>query len=340
MKINKFGVLLIGLFLILKIELLGQVKVGGYFSSEYGKSQSEGLYPKENINNRFFTINFSGKINQKFEFFSELRTENFVSELYLEQAWIGFRAGAFLNIKTGIYLVPFGKFNQFHRPLESRLIDYPLPVEQIGPVPWSDIGVLIEGNYGILSYSAYLGNGLGEGVDIRGSRQFEDNNSNKARGGRLSISFGQGAELGFSHYKGAYNSKGDLNLALDGVDFVLFTPRMLFWAEYSRANLENQPPYENGKAEGYFILFSYSIGNFSPVVSYQTIKYNDPFHGTGFVPEESSGSGISEEKVRWAIGLNFYPVKNVVFKVEYQFNREKDLEINNDTLLIQTAVSF
>jgi hypothetical protein len=320
--------------------LFGQFKIGGYFSSKYEKSQSEGLIPNGNISINFLSVNFYGRINSKFEFFTEIRTENSISKIFLEQAWIGFKAGAFLNIKTGAYLVPFGKYNQFHRPLESRLIDYPLPKEQIGPVPWSDIGILIEGNYGIFSYSTYLGNGLGESENIRKSRQYTDNNSDKARGGRLSLSLSQGLEIGYSRYKGAYNSEGDLKLTLEGVDISWLSSKMLLFAEYSRVNLENPSPYEKGKAEGYFILFSFSVGNFFPVFSYQKVNYNDPYHGTGFLPSLNKGLGIKEDKSRWTIGLNFYPVKNIVFKVEYQFNKEKDLELNNDKLLIQSAISF
>ncbi|MFQ6082980.1 MAG: porin [Candidatus Aminicenantia bacterium] len=329
-----------GIFLFLVRFLFAEVKVKGYFASEYVKSQPEGFYPEGNIDNHFFSLQLSGTISPKFEFLSEIRYEHSASEFYLEQAWVGYQGGSFLNLKIGAYLVPFGRFNQFHRPLESKLITLPLNLEQIVPVPWSDIGILSEGKYGILSYSAYIGNGLGNGQNIRESRQFKDNNKDKARGGRIGLSLGGGLEVGFSRYQGAYNSDDNLNLTIDGADLTWVTSKMLLWAEYSKASIENPVSFGNGEATGYFIQLSYLIGSFCPVVSYQTLKYKDPFHGPGFISPDYRGSGINENKTRWTVGINFYPANNIVFKVEYQFNQEPDFELNNNSLWIQAAVAF
>ncbi|MCP2604910.1 porin [Candidatus Aminicenantes bacterium AH-873-B07] len=340
MKIARIGFFSIIFFILFNNVILSEVKYGGYFSCEYSKSQAKGLNPYGNITNSYFSLNFNGKFNSRFYFHSEIRAEEALSHLYLEQAWVGFRAGSFLNIKIGAFLVPFGKLNQIHRPIELKLIDLPFSQEDIIPVPWTDIGILIDGSYGIISYAAYLGNGLGEGENIREGRQFKDNNKDKARGGRLIFSLGKGLKVGFSQYNGAYNSENNLKLNLRGIDFTWSNSKTLLWVEYSLAKIENRNPYENGKAEGYFILFSFPIGNFNPVFSYQFIDYNDPYHGEGFISSIREGSGIKEKKERWTIGLNYYPLNNIVLKVEYQFNREKNLELKNDTLRIQVTIAF
>ena len=339
MKI-KITVFLFAFLFIANSLILSEVKYGGYFSCEYIKSQEEGLNPYGEILNSYFSLNFNGKFDNNFYFYSEVRAENALSDLYLEQAWIGFRGGAFLNIKVGAFLVPFGILNQIHRPIELKLIDLPLSHENIVPVPWTDIGVLIEGNYGVLSYSFYLANGLGESRNIRESRQFRDNNKDKARGGRLGFSLGKGLKIGFSQYNGAYNSENNLKLNLRGIDLIWSNSKTLLLIEYTKAEIENRAPYENGKAEGYFVVFSFPIGNFSPVFSYQFLDYRDPYHGEGFILDIKGGAGIKEKKERWTIGLNYYPVSNITFKIEYQFNKEKNFQLKNDTLRIQATVSF
>ncbi|MCP2520261.1 porin [SCandidatus Aminicenantes bacterium Aminicenantia_JdfR_composite] len=330
----------IALFLLTNSFILSEIKYGGYFSFDYIKSQKEGINPNGDILNSYFSLNFSGKFDSKFYFYSEVRTENALSDFFLEQAWVGFRGGAFFNLKLGAFLVPFGMLNQIHRPNQMRLINLPLSHENIIPVPWTDIGVSIDGKYGIVSYSVYLTNGLGEGKDISGGRQFRDNNKDKAKGGRLSVSLGKGLKIGFSQYKGKYNSENNLNLNLKGIDLIWSNAKTILLAEYSKADIENRIPYEKGKAEGYFIIFSFSIGNFSPVFSYQFLNYKDPFHGEGFIPGLKEGAGIDKKRERWTIGLNYYPVSNIAFKVEYQFNKEKDLQLKDNTLRIQVAVSF
>ncbi len=74
-------------------------------------------------------------------------------------------------------------------------------------------------------------------------------------------------------------------------------------------------------------------------MSYQRLKYEDPFHGQGF-SSAGPGAGISEEKNRWAFGLVYFASENVFLTFEYDLNREKDLEIKDNSFSFQVAISF
>jgi hypothetical protein len=75
-------------------------------------------------------------------------------------------------------------------------------------------------------------------------------------------------------------------------------------------------------------------------VSYQHFDYEDPFHGEGFLDPLFPGLGISDERERWSLGLVYNLSQTAFLKLEYQFNREKEVEEKNDMLLVQAAVSF
>ena len=77
-----------------------------------------------------------------------------------------------------------------------------------------------------------------------------------------------------------------------------------------------------------------------PVASYQRYKYNDDFHGLGFNGSLEPGTGIARKKSRWTLGAVIRLSSNALLKVEYDFNREKDIELKNNVLFCQLAVSF
>jgi hypothetical protein len=252
---------------------------------------------------------------------------------------VGLAPSQSFELKLGCYLVPFGKYNAANRPHQNFFITVPLPQAQLYPESWRDVGVLVGGKWGGLGYSVYLGNGLHEGQDLRDGQQFTDNNGKPAAGGRLSLLLSQGFEVGASYYRGRYDDAGQRNLELRGADISWISQAVLITYEYGKAYLDNPEGYDRGTAEGHFALAALSLGRFTPLVSFQTLVYDDPYHG-----EESSEpvaiAGIAKDISRWAVGLVFSPAPNFMFKVEYDFNREAAVELDNDTLLAQVSVLF
>lgn len=123
----------------------------------------------------------------------------------IERAWLEYKPYALLAVRAGSWLTPYGFYNDdhgtptilsLHRPF--IIGDQPFPMRQAGlhvygklPVGWLDFG-----------YDLTLSNGRGP------LAQFNDWDSNKAVGARLSVDAHQFGELhlGIAAYAGRYTS--------------------------------------------------------------------------------------------------------------------------------------
>lgn len=311
----------------------------GYFSFEYEDGQRFSPSPEGTFGNLQAGLLFTGLMENAIAYNLEVRFRTETS-VEVEEAWVGMQPSEAFRFKLGFYLVPFGKYNQANRPHERRTILPPLPAETLYPASWRDVGILIEGGASAFNYALYTGNGLMEGEDLRSGQQFRDNNGDIAGGGRVGASLGEGSEIGFSYYRGHYDTSGTRSLEMRGVDASWNSSSFFLLYEYEQALMDNPVGYERGKASGHYVLVALNLRGFSPVGSYQTIDYEDPFHGSGFVAGETAGLGIVQKASRWTIGLAYYASSNVLAKVEYNFNREDVLELENDVFLAQVALHF
>lgn len=316
-----------------------QGETNGYLSFEYKKGQGQADVSQGSFQNVLAGLIFSGEIAANVGYVSEIKfTEG--NRIELEQALMVFNPSRSFNLQLGLYLVPFGKYNQSNRPHQTMLINFPLNVENIFPTSWRDTGIMLEGRIKSFFYSAYLGNGLSESENLRGGQQFRDNNTDKGKGGRVGLALSEGFEVACSYYRGKYDDGNNRNLVLQGVDLIWSSEDFQILSEYSKANLENPNDLPAGMAEGYFVQVSFGRGNLRPVGCIQWMKYKDDFHGPGFVGPDYVGEGISEEKSRWALGFVYLASQNFYLKFEYDFNREKDLEVKNNSFSVQAALSF
>ena len=304
----------------------------GYFSAGYENGKQEAASPEGTFGGVQAGLLFRGSASARLTYSLEIRFRS-ESRLDIEEAWVGFAPSSALVLKLGFYLVPFGKYNTANRPQENAFIQTPLPQANLYPQSWRDIGVLAEGKWGSLSYSVYLGNGLREGRDLGDAQQFKDNNGDPAAGGRLSLLLSQGLEVGASYYRGRYDDEGRRSLELRGADIGWKSGSFLLAYEYEKADLDNPEGFERGSADGHFVLASLTLGKFSPLASYQTLVYKDPYHG-----EDAEPAGIEREVSRWALGLVYSPAANFMVKVEYDFNKEAEVKLDND--MIQAQVTF
>jgi len=315
---------------------LAQGQIATYLSLEYIKGQEQSDAYLGSFKNSQLGLLFSGEIALNYA--AELRSEE--TQIRIEQAWVRYKPSESFTLSVGIFLVPFGKYNQTNRPHQTSLINPPLHVEEMYPSRWRELGMLMEGRMSSLFYSAYIGNGLGESEDLRGSQQFEDNNKDKAIGARAGVFLSQNLAVAFSYCRGRYDEDNSRYLTFQGADLIWQPEGFQILAEYSKAKLENPEPYSSGEVEGYFVQVSFDIDNFRSVLSYQYLEYNDPFHGPGFVLPSYPGGGILEEKSRWSFGLVYFLAPTLLFKLEYDSNREKDFELENNTISAQVALSF
>jgi len=333
------SVLLILSAAFLALPAAAEVKLSGYLSAQYEKGESESQFPGGTFGKARAGILFTGVSEDVFDYALELRMKT-EERLEIEEAWVGFSPSSAFHLKLGVYLVPFGKYNTSSRPHQVHFVQPPLTQAQIYPESWRDVGVTAEGSASFLRYALYLGNGLKEDLDLGSAQQFKDNNKNKSLGGRVGILLSQSFELGVSYYRGKYDEAGERNLEYRGADLSWNTDALRLLYEYTEARIENPADFTAGRAAGHFALLALRWGKYFPFGSYQTFEHEDEFHGPGFGPAGLPGSGISSKGSRWAIGLSYLVSSGLIFKVEYDFNREEGTALKNDCFLAQVALQF
>ncbi len=314
-------------------------QISGYVSSNFFKSEEEGEYFKGTFTNPLLGVILSGDISTGFSYGAEFRITD-ISNIGINQAWVGLAPSEAFRLQGGLYLVPFGIYNRINRPHQTTLINSPLHVEHCYPDQWRDIGLLVDGIIGGFVYQGYLGNGLREGEYLRSGQQFRDNNKNKGMGGRIGWRFSQGFELAYSINTGKYDNEDSRKLIMHGADVNWMTEDWQILGEYTKVMINNPEGYSAGEAEGYFIQVAIFMGAFQPFASYQKLAYSDPFHGPGFSSALGAGQGIAVDRSRWALGMVYVPAPNFYISFEYDFNREKTFVIKDDMWAVQAAVSF
>lgn len=337
---RKFGLFVLIFFCATLVSAQNtQLKINGYLSVDYLDSKNENVYPYGTFQNPKLGLIFSGFLAAKVNYVAEVVFQQDV-QVELNQTLLGFSFSNTFNFNLGLYLVPFGKYNENSRAHETFLIEPPMNVKYFYPAMWRDIGVQVSGTIAGLLYSAYVGNGLRENDWLNEEQQFKDNNRDKGFGGRVAWNVDQKFEVGYSYYRGKYDENNSRNLVLQCLDVSFISRNYQLIGEYTWADNENPADYADGSGKGYFALLTFNIQGLWPVVSYQHYEYEDPFHGVGFLSPVLPGLGISEDRERWALGLVYNLSQMAFFKLEYQFNREKGVEKKNDMLLLQVAVGF
>jgi len=317
---------------------VAQYQLNGYLSAQYENGQKQSDFPEGTFGWPQAGLLFTGAAGSVFTYDLEVRFKS-ESQLEIEEAWVGIGRSSSFQLRLGLYLVPFGKYNTSNRPHQNPYIQTPLLPAHLYPESWRDLGVLVEGKWGGLGYAAYIGNGLAEGKDLQEGQQFKDNNGDPAAGGRAFLSLSQGFEVGVSYYRGRYDDEGQRDLELRGADISWNSQSFLITYEYGKAYLDNPEGYGRGSADGHFVLASLTLGQITPLVSYQTLVYKDPYHGEDPL-DPSFVAGIAKDISRWAVGVVYSPAPNFMFKLEYDFNREASVELDNDVFLAQVSLLF
>ena len=188
-----------------------------------------------------------------------------------------------------------------------------------------------------------------------------DNNNGKAVVGRVAFSPLLGIELGSSGYFGSYDPASKRPLAIWAVDwtfqrgpFQLIGEAAWAYARDNHLNLDGTPALETDylgnsvslprRMSGFYLQGNYHFmpqflrtwaprhfteaSTFTAVLRWDDVNTND----------ERSDTAMQ----RLTFGLNFRPVQDAVFKVDYQFNYEdgKNNRIRNDGLVVSVATYF
>ena len=324
---------------LLAAALPGQLRLNGYFSSDYTQALGKSSGRASSFGNPAAGLIISGEWTPQFSYVLEARTGS-EWKPQIEQAWMGWTYSAAFRVRLGLFLVPFGRVNEANRPYQTMLVAFPYPYGEVFPASWREIGAMLEGQTGMFRYSAYIGNGLAEADTTAHGQQFSDNNRNKAYGLRLAFSLSQELEIGGSYYRGRQDAADARNLVMYGADAAWVTKNVRCIAEYTRADLDNPASFARGRAEGWNIQLGLNLGSISPIVAFAKSKTDDPFHGPGWISADAAGAGILANHNRWALGAAYAPYDNILLKLEYDIQKDTLLNRKDNVLRVQAAVHF
>ena len=316
--------------------------VGGYLYTEYFRTPEKA----RNFDIHYLAVYLSGSVNDKISYVGEFELEHGGTggdNTFVEQAYIDWWLAPNVAVKIGAILTPFNRFDEFHDPLMNYTITRPQVSREIGVSAWKDVGVDVHGYVNLnqqtsLGFDAYAINGLGAGPNLRGSRQYRDNNEELALGGRLNLVYRDVLEVGGSAYRGAWDADGKHDLTMFGGYAMLQTDVADFYGEWEKATSENPAPAGKGEMSGYFVQASRLIEKrYRPTLRYGSLDYLD----TGDLLGRDSGRGDRDVK-ELVVALSYYPTTRAALKIEYAFLGEGDRlpEKDNDQLGLQAAVKF
>ncbi len=309
--------------------LLGaNTTVGGYGELHYnnldGKTDSVDLHR--------FVLFFGHEFSDKWRFFSELEVEHALSgdgkpgEVELEQAFVEYDINPDHHVLAGLYLVPVGIINETHEPPTFYGVERNSVEKNIIPATWWEAGIGLNGELAPgWKYDVMLSSGLetsaGNSYKIRKGRQkvAKAVAENGAITGRIRYTGIAGLELGLSgqHQQDLTQTEDiSANMLEAHIDYQRngFGLRALYaswWLDDGPA-LTGPSAIGADRQAGFYIEPSYKFrlasGEAGVFARYQ--EWNN----------KAGGNADDNEQID--IGVNYWPVEDIVFKFDYQFQNE------------------
>jgi len=271
-------------------------------------------------------------------------------EIKMEFATIDYLITEPLNFRGGILLMPVGKFNLLHDSPLNDLTDRPLVSRLIIPSTWfvpgmGFYGTLYPSRLSKLDYELYVHNGFattqGTAVtDSGGLRNFggftrTDNNNGKGVVGRLAFSPILGIEVAGSFNHAAYTPNDDKYINIFAIDWTLQRGPFEVIGEAAWARIDaagfGAPTAPVGMT-GYYIQGNYHFlpdflkkwapKHFSDASTFTAVVRWDDIDTDTDNRSLTATGGNTGELQRLTVGLNFRPIEDTVFKLDYQFNSQ------------------
>lgn len=337
---------------------VGQTKtaVGGYLEGNTNYFSENGVSEGFSMEMRRFNVFLYSQIGNHIRFLSELEFEHGTEEIALETALLDFEFSQALNFRAGILLPAIGLVNTNHDSPNWEFVERPISSTGLIPTTLSEVGLGVYGKFYptdkvIISYDAYLVNGLQDGVilneDGRTNLDFgktesmfeEDNNGVPMLNGRVSYAHRNIGEFGLSYYGGVYNTyklEGEpvdekRKLGLVALDFTTSFKKLAIKGEGVLVNIDVPTAVNEIYGErqyGGFVDFIYpvtkiKIMNIKDVIVNAALRleYAD-FNAQNF--STNINSTIGDENKGLAVGLSLRPRKGTVIRANYRYNWVQD----------------
>ncbi len=269
--------------------------------------------------------------------------------------------GEALGLRAGLVLIPLGKFNLIHDSPINDLNDRPNVSRFILPSTFFEPGAGFFGTTYLdpakIDYQFYLTQGFNGGSDgkgkfsttsgLRGARSAVngggDNNENTAATGRLGFSPILGSEIGGSFHAGTWDNAGQNMLYVAALDWGFQWKNVEFLGEYGNATIEGSTNTATvpSRMDGYYAQVNYHFLQ-------DAVRPGSVFTGvvrwdhTDLDLLNQASAQTANSTQRLTVGLNFRPIEQTVFKIDYQINYEhfRSVRTGNDALVVGFATYF
>ena len=338
-------------------------RIGGYMETHLRWEREAGFTEELTFEAKRFNLFAYAPISDRLRMVAELEFEEGGEEIVVEAALMDFDLHPAATFRMGMLLAPLGRFNLAHDSPANELTDRPLMSTDLIGTALSEVGMGFHGAFyptsaARVAYEIYAVNGYNDGVlvgDADGTRipagkgNLEDNNRRPSWTGRLAVSPKPATEIGFSVHTGPINDWEVEGLQIDArrdltlwvVDVQAELAGFRAEGEFASASIDapaTQPLLASAQSGYYAQLsrtFGYGLLNAMPGSRFTAVAR------LGNVDFDTDTDG--DHQTRLTLGLNFRPVPDSVFKLDYQYNWARD-GFNNETttagILFSAATYF
>jgi hypothetical protein len=344
--------------------------IGGYVEGNTNYFVQDGVGDGFSMELRRFNVFLFSQVSPRLRFLSELEFEHGTEEIALETALVDLRIRPELIVRAGIVLPPIGYFNQNHDSPRWDFVERPLVSTDVIPSTLSEVGGGIYGRFvvrgAILSYDAYLTNGLADGVignelgrtnipsGKSGELFAEDNNGSPAISGRIAVRRPSLGEVGLSYYGGYYNAfrvEGEEVddgrwLGITALDFGVGV-----WGAEVRGELAHAAvDVPDGMVEVFGdVQWGGHLDVVVPVWRPRVLDYENALLALGIRVERvdynrgtfaSTGDPIRDDVTAVVPGVSFRPTAGTVFRANYRYHWIRDFAGNPTSRMAGFQLGF
>jgi len=341
----------------------GGTRIGGYMETHFRWEREAGFSEELTFEAKRFNLFTYAPISDRLRMVAELEFEEGGEEIVIEAALMDFELHPAATFRMGILLAPLGRFNLAHDSPANELTDRPLMSTDLIGTALSEVGMGFHGAFyptkdARVSYEIYAVNGYDDGVllgDADGTRipagkaNQEDNNRRPSWVGRIGASPTPTTEIGLSLHTGPINDWEIEGLKVDerqDLTIWLIDAQGSWFgfnaeAEFAGASIDapSTQPLLASSQSGYYAQLSRPFG--SGLISAIPASSFTAVARLGNVDFDTDTDG--DHQTRLTLGLNFRPVSDAVFKLDYQYNWSRDGFDNETTsaaVLFSAATYF
>jgi hypothetical protein len=323
-----------------QVNATNQLTIGGYAQIDY--NEKNGPSPGKLDVHRMVML-FGYKFNDKVSFLTEIEYEH-VKEVYVEQAYLSYKANEQFNVLAGLMLVPMGIINEYHEPPTYYGVERPNVDKYIVPTTWRELGFGISGRIdnASIKYQAYIFNGFksfaeGNGI-LRGSDGLRKGRQKGAESVVSSANFSSkidfygidGLRLGLSGYFGDTQTDdtsiegSTVGVSMIGLDARYKLNQLELRSQFINTSLSGSEEYNTltgkdlgSQMNGFYLEMAYGFDlkgeeKLSPFIRYESYNTHAEVEGNLQLNKAYDRNEI-------ILGLNYKVAEGAAFKLDYQF---------------------